>query len=384
MKKIFFIAATAAAVFASCAKTEVVQTNTEELTPVTFGVYNGKMATKAVSVTTYGQINTTALLEGSTYGFGVFGFFSDNSEGTNDFNPSSSNFTPNFMYNQQVEHTSGAWDYTPHKYWPNEYSTTTALSDDVDKLTFFAYAPYVATVGDEGITAFSANTATGDPTVSFKVPQASDKQIDLLWSDAATTNLTKQAISGNVLFTFKHALSNLSIYPVAVVDASSIPASSGTNLSTGTTIFVNDITIEGAFSQTGTLNLRTGAWSDKGSSTPSVNYHPTTPLEVTDINDKAEADAGNPCAEFMFIPTAVEGYTVTIDYDVKYAAAQSGLAADLVVNNVIHKNIDLPLDQGKKMKLYIGLGMTSVTFSAEVADWTDAADQTIWLPVNTD
>lgn len=385
MKKYLTIVSCAAALLAAgCAKNEVIEESIPQL-PVTFGVYAGQAATKAVSSTTFGQINTNALLQGSA-GFGVFGFYSDNSEGNNDFTTApSSNFYPNFMYNQRVYYSSG-WTYSPLKYWPNEYSTTTAISDHVDKLTFFAYAPYVATasVGTEGIIGFSANDATGDPAVTFKVPSADNEQIDLLYSDAATTNLTKKAISGNVQFTFKHALSNLSIYPVAVIDYASIPISMGTDFSTGTRITVNEITIAGAFNQSGTLNLRTGEWSDMSGSTPSVNYSPASPLDVTNINDKAEADAGNPCTEFMIIPTASQTYTVTIDYDLTYDAAESGLAADLVVNNVIHKDIALTFEKGKKMKLYIGLGITSVSFTAEVGDWTAAADQTIWLPVNTD
>ena len=88
----------------------------------------------------------------------------------------------------------------------------------------------------------------------------------------------------------------------------------------------------------------------------------------------------------MFIPSSAgaKTYTVTIDYDVIYAAASSNLGANLTVKNVIHKDISLNFEKGKKMKLYIGLGLTSVSFTAEVADWTSAADQTIWLPVNTD
>lgn len=380
MKKYLTIVSCAAALLAAgCAKNQVIEESIPQH-PVAFGVYAGQAATKAVSSTTYGQINTNALLQGSA-GFGVFGFYSDNSEFTTS---PSSNFYPNFMYNQLVHYEAGKWTYSPLKYWPNEYSTETAISDHVDKLTFFAYAPYVATasVGTEGITGFSANNVTGDPTVSFKVPEADDKQIDLLYSDAATTNLTKKAISGTVNFTFKHALSNLSIYPVTVVDAISIPSSMGLGLSTGTTITVNEITIEGAFNQSGTLNLRTGEWSGLASSSPSVNYHPATPLDVTTINDKADADAGNPCAEFMLIPTTAQTYTITIDYDLTYSAAASGLAADLVVNSVIHKDISLTFQQGKKMKLYIGLGITSVTFAAEVSDWTSDSDQTIWLPDN--
>lgn len=397
MKKLLIFAACAATLLvAGCAKNEIVQTTgTQEA--ITFGVYAGKSATRAVSATDFGDITTNSLGKSSNAGFGVFGFFSDYSAIHSGFDTApSSNFTPNFMYNQQVQGNGDgsaaatAWTYSPIKYWPNEYSTTEALSDQVDRLTFFAYAPYVATasVGDEGITAFSANNATGDPTVSFKVPAASNQQIDLLWADASvsnTINLIKQELDGNVHFYFKHALSNLSIYPVAVVNNSSIPASSGTDVDDYAEITVNSITIRGTFNQTGTLNLRTGVWSSSpAGSAQTVSYSPASPLDVTDINDKAEADAGNPCAEFMFIPSSdgSKTYTVTIDYDVTYTDGK--LASSLVVKNVIHKDINLEFEQGKKMKLYIGLGMTSVVFSAEVADWTSAADQTIWLPVNTD
>lgn len=396
MKKFYLIAAAAAAVLvAGCAKNEVIQTP-QEMTPVTFGVYNGRMATKAVSSTTYGQINTNALLQASA-GFGVFAYFSDNSAVTppavsNDYDEGSpSNFYPNFMYNQLVRYAAGAWGYTPIKYWPNEYSTSGALSAVVDKLTFFAYAPYVANanIGDEGVTGISANNVTGDPTISFKVPAASDKQIDLLYSDADNKNKIKQAISGTINFTFKHALSNLSLYPVAVVDDSGIPAGTtgeeGTDLSTGTTITVNSITIQGDFNQSGTLNIATGVWTSSPSSAQTVTYSPVSAYDVTAINDKKEADEAGPCAEFMFIPSASTSYLVTINYDVTYDHTQSGLAADLVVNNVIHKTIpSLTFAKGQKTKLYIGLGMTSVTFSAEVGNWGDGGDQTIWLPVNTD
>ena len=399
MKKIFVFAAVAASVLAvGCAKNEVVQNVTKDVkTPVTFGVYSARTATKAVSATDFGDITTNSLGKSSNAGFGVFGFFSDYSAISSDFVTSPNNFTPNFMYNQNVKGNGDgsaaatAWTYSPVKYWPNEYSTTLALSDQVDKLTFFAYAPYVATasVGTEGITAFSANNATGDPTVSFKVPAADDEQIDLLWADQTssnTQNLVKQELDQNVHFVFKHALSNLALYPIAVVNASSIPASTGTDVDAAAAVTVNSITVSGTFDQTGTLNLRTGAWtSAPAGSAQTVTYTPASPLDVTDINDKAEADAGDPCAEFMFIPSSdgAKTYTVTINYDVTYTdAALDG--GEVVVNNVIHKDISLEFEKGKKMKLYIGLGLTSVVFTAEVGDWTADDPATIWLPVNTD
>lgn len=389
MKKLLLLTASAVFILTSCAKMENLQKNTDERMPILFGTYNGRPGTKAVSATTYGSINTNTLLQGSE-GFGVFAFYSDGAANAYNGPAASTNFTPNFMYNQLVEYDTDHWTYDPIKYWPNEYNTTNAIGADVDKLTFFAYAPYVSTVGDEGITAFSANTDTGDPTVSFKVPANKNNQIDLLWSDADTKNMVKPAISTAVHFTFKHALSNLSIIPVAVVDKTTIPASSGTDVDAKTVVKINSITITGQFNQEGTLNLATGAWtSSAAASDQTVEYSPDTPFDVTAINDKAEADTyvtANPgvLPEFMFIPSssADKDYVITINYD--FITTDNALnGGKATVHNVIHKTLEnLEFEQGKKMKLYIGLGMTSVVLSAEVADWTADSDQEVWLPVN--
>ena len=387
MKKYLILAAFAAVALGACTKVET--TKVTESVPVSFGVYTGDAATKAVSETTYGVINSTDLLKASTYGFGVFAFHSDNSAGNNDYNnAAASNFTPNFMYNQQVTwNGTDTWEYSPIKYWPNEYSTTDALSDKVDKLTFFAYAPWresnPTTAPDEGIISFSANNATGDPAVTFKVPAASENQIDLLYSNADLKNKTKYAVNSKVGFTFVHALSNLAIYPLAVFDGTSIPASNGTAVATGTTIKINSITITGKFNQEGTLNLAKGTWTSSAAATDqTVSYTPATAYDVTAIDDKADADAAGPVAEFMFVPsTAPANYVITIDYDV--TTVDGALANDSVVNNVIHKTLSsLNFQVGQKMKLYVALGMTSVKVEASVGDWTNGTDQNVWLPVN--
>ena len=382
MKKLVFLAASAAVILASCAKIEnnaLVIDNSNE--PVTFGVYTARTATKAVSDTDFGTINQAAL-EASDNGFGVFAFHSDNSEGSNDYAAGTpSNFKPNFMYNQKVKYESSEWKYSPLKYWPNEYGAG-AVSTAVDKLTFFAYAPYVATVGDEGVTAFSENTATGDPTVSFKVPAKAAEQIDLMYSNADLKNKTKMAVTGKVKFTFVHALSNLSIYPIAVVDATTIPDSAGPDIDAATKVTINSIEIKGKFNQVGTLNLATGVWnSSAAAADQTVTYAPATAFDVTNINDKDEATT--PVTEFMFIPsTAAADYVISIDYDFTTtdAAVEGG---KVVVNNKINKTLSsLTFEQGKKIKLYVALGMTSVKFEAVVGGWTDAAEQTVWLPVN--
>lgn len=384
MKKFFTFAAVAALVLSACAKIEnnaTVIDNSNE--PVLFGVYTAKNVTKAVSATDFGTIDQAAL-EASTKGFGVFTFFSDNSEGSNDYNAASpSNFKPNFMYNQQVKYESSKWTYSPIKYWPNEFGGA-AVSTATDKLTFFAYAPYVATVGDEGITAFSEKTATGDPTVSFKVPAKAEEQIDLMWSNANLKNLTKQAVGGVVKFTFTHALSNLSIYPIAVVDATNIPASSGADIDAATKVTINSFSIKGKFNQEGTLNLATGVWtSSAAAADQTITYQPATAYDVTNVNDKAEADAAKAVTEFMFVPsTAAADYEINIDYDFTTTDANVD-GGKVVVNNKIKKTLSgVNFEQGKKIKLYVALGLTSVKLEAEVGDWTDASDQNVWLPVN--
>lgn len=385
MKKYFILTALAVVALAACTKIENHEIAAIE-EPVSFGVYAGKAATKAVSATDFGTVTTASLQAAASKGFGVFAFHSDNSEGTNDYNAASpSNFKPNFMYNQQVTYSTATnkWIYNPVKYWPNEYGTG-AESTATDKLTFFAYAPYVAKVGDEGVTAISANDVTGDPTISFKVPAKAEEQIDLLWSNADLKNKTKIAVNGTVKFTFVHALSNLTVYPIAVVDATDIPASNGTDIDAATKVTINSITIKGKFNQEGTLNLATGVWTSSAATTDqTVSYQPTTAFDVTKINDKAEADAKDPISELMFIPsTAAADYVITIDYD--FTTTDKAVDGEkVVVNNKITKTLsDLTFEQGKRIKLYAALGITSVKLEAEVGTWTENGEQTVWLPMN--
>lgn len=85
----------------------------------------------------------------------------------------------------------------------------------------------------------------------------------------------------------------------------------------------------------------------------------------------------------MFIPSSGDqDYVVTIDYDfITNDTAVNG--STVTVHNVIHKTLeDVQFEKGKKMKLYIGLGMTSVVLSASVSDWTADDAANVWLPDN--
>lgn len=240
MKKVLFFALSAA-MFAACSNTEELgslQTAQQDVNaPVNFSVYAPRTATRAglpggsdLTATDpalkYG-INTASLQSGrhASAGFGVFGYYTSNSD------YDTNNSTPNFMYNQQVvyDNTKSVWNYEPVKYWPNEFGDA-AVSDDLDKLTFFAYAPQIdATINtgvpvmgtdDEAavslgfadkaawdaflagaklnielkdqvqklnITQLTKNTATGDPIVKYVVDTKPATSVDLLWGVAGNS-----------------------------------------------------------------------------------------------------------------------------------------------------------------------------------------------------
>lgn len=204
--------------------------------------------------------------------FGVFSYLTNPTTG--DYNPASTVLAPNFMYDQELIYddalqTSGAWYYTPVKYWPNGVDaanpenapSNTALEKTIQKLSFYAYAPYKA-MGDfntagtgtagadfptalnantnfktiatpsegNGIVAMTTNAFTGNVWLQYMLPTATeDAAVDLLWGlrgsgsysetdNSASTgtvdqdyniNLTKQTVDEKVKFLFKHALSKI-------------------------------------------------------------------------------------------------------------------------------------------------------------------------------
>ena len=146
-----------------------------------------------------------------TKGFGAFGSY------TGRLTYENTTVSPDFMYNQQVTYnnTSGAWEYSPVKYWPN---------DSRDYVSFFAYAPYEATPTDDGrcIIDMSKRYDLGDPWINYRMaadPWSTTKpQVDLLYgqqeidqnySYTSWLNQQKPAnpIDYKLKFAFRHALS---------------------------------------------------------------------------------------------------------------------------------------------------------------------------------
>lgn len=154
-KNLLFVAASATLLFAACTSESggpssnisydalKAAEKADVQTPIAFGTFTPREAVTRV-------IGDEVQLA-NHYGFGVFAYYTAGAE-------YSVTAKPNFMFNQQVEaETTGVvpnatavngWKYSPIKYWPNNTqkdgeNTTYNISDTKDKLSFFAYAPYI-------------------------------------------------------------------------------------------------------------------------------------------------------------------------------------------------------------------------------------------------
>lgn len=238
---------------------------------VDFGAYvNRGVITKAGAV---GDLDITKLRDGDV-GFGVFCYYGNGAL----YNETSK---PDFMYNQHVAFTSNSvWEYSPIKYWPNEYGAE-AGSESVDRLTFFAYAPFVAVTsstgvpvtneGEEmGILGMTRNIAEGDPMVMYGSCLQPGGGVDLCWGVAAEDftssvdgnknhvskgspyiNVIKPKVGDKIAFEFNHALTQLNVKIDADIDVESHAAST---LDNNTRVYVRSVTFTG-FTTKGSLNL---------------------------------------------------------------------------------------------------------------------------------
>lgn len=295
-KTIFMLPALALMLFAACSSEDAVtKDNTAQLNElpenaIGFDAYLTRTTTRAGMpgiLTTDGANSTVSLKD---KGFGVFGYYANG-------DLYSENATPNFMYNQQVTYTTD-WTYEPVKYWPNEFGSS-AISTGVDRVTFFAYAPYVGvdpTTGQltsfytdlttekstaTGITSLTRNGKSGDPYVRYVGAFNPDDCVDLCYgvaaadykssigaSDGANSinkgepylNVAKPEINSKIYFDFKHALAKLTVQIDADVDV--VGHSDGSTpdvLDSKTRVWVRSITFDGV-AQRGYLNLNSGMW----------------------------------------------------------------------------------------------------------------------------
>ena len=365
MKKNFFLGfiALAALTVSSCSNDADLTLKTPD-NAIEFGTYVGRDAqTRAHSIE-----NVAKLAEDE--GFGVYAYYTNDG----DFNSDSSE--PNFMRNQQVTSTDGStWTYAPVKYWPNEVT---------DKLSFFAYAPWVKTpTVDE----------SGDPVLTFTVPDDVTAHTDLLVADAsALKNLTKQTTTGNVLFNFKHALSRVGFKVEAVVDEVNNQGNGDVDtdgqydieIDGQTTVSVQEVELIGGFHTTADINMNTSAWSGYSGTTASYSLSSVSGDFEAAVANKVthEKQQLNTASEYMMIiPHATMGVKVRVKYTVTTEDDNLDGGKSVVENDITSDEFAFTFDQGKAYNFVLHLGLTSVKLSADVSGW-DETDHVVNVPLN--
>ncbi len=309
MKKSLFLFATAALMLAACSSEDDIVQSGGSLTQlgsadaVGFDVYT-PAATNVTKAGLQGTMTTSRLQrsEANGGGFGVYAYLVEDAEDDATVTAyTSGNGTvanvPNFMANEKIlwNNTNSGWYYSPLKYWPNETNndsqTTPAYMENstspkhLDRLTFFAYAPYVAADDASGTGIIRITSKAGllntdkpkDPSVEWKATTADatfnpNEGVDLLWGVAPAGGLSYTAVNGetktvnegeplvdmtkpdvntSMKFLFQHALARFGVNVVAAIDQ----VSPGGELDPNTRITINKFTITGPFGTTGVLNL---------------------------------------------------------------------------------------------------------------------------------
>lgn len=398
MKKIALFAFATAFIISSCSQSSDLvndlptpsKEQKEEKTPISFDTYNAKSAVVRSSRAGYAGDMTTAMLQKE--GFGVIAYYT----ASTDFS-SWSIEAPNFMYNTKVyvpeadgtNPSGNAWTYAPIVYWPNGNATAdnaSATGAGGGKLSFFAYAPYVAVTpstgivtatGDAattGITALSSNAAPTAPTVSYSLAGG----VDLLWGTAGANDvtvgnaaqagatltggkadvnvdLTKMKTNGKIKFLFKHALAQINSLKV-IADIDNIGAATGGSLS-NTKIYVEKVTLanglttgenpESTIIGNGTFDLTTGVWT-AGSERENVAFN------VAAASVKTDADLAMNTA--IQIPATTPNVTPGNAWDDIFATPGVTTTATDVLNGISTKLIP---GSGQKLKITIKYWVTT-------------------------
>lgn len=384
MKKflVFGLIAGAGALMAGCSKDEAKSDFGQNA--IEFGTYLGRDAQ------TRGAATDNSTIEAN--GFGVTAFYT----GKTAWTAASANNTPNFMYNQKIEHSETGWSYSPVKYWP----TTVG-----DKISFFAYAPYSENGNTYGITLTANNATSGNTSLKFKVTTTAAEMVDFV----AGVQIDKQRnnaenADNTVKFTLKHELSRVGI------KAKVNQAVYGDDAAKKTFVVIKSVKFDkaatdGQFYTEATYTFANsdnerGTWDLANATKAAADFDLSTVLNtetVTAATAKTRTEYANgvkgikltktePVSLFgadqylFLIPVAATTSseavkaTATISYDI--VTEDSNLAAGYSCTSAT-KTVSLPagtLAQGKAYNYVFTINVDEVKLSAEVAAWDTDAD----------
>lgn len=316
-------------------------------------------------------------------GFGVLAYYTEQ----NNFADTNNN-KPNFMWNQKVTHNGTNWEYTPVKYWPTKVD---------DKVSFFAYAPYVAGDNDKGIV-LSGNSATGAPTATITLPDDLSQTIDFVAAVQMnkTHDNTKNA-NNNVSFTLKHEMTRVKVQAKLnklVYDAN--------DAKKRTFVVIKDVKFNNKldFYKSGTYTFskddnKRGTWAPvtNDSKTTSLDLNKAMETENIKAKDAKSGDymtgvngvklvdtTANPLfknKEYLYlIPVPVDGgdgLTATIKYDI--VTEDSNLVKGYSCTSAT-KTVSLPagaFQQGKSYNYTFIINLDEIVLDATVEKWDETA-----------
>lgn len=359
-----------------------------------------------------GTETNDASIKSENGGFGVLAYYTEQKNFAD-----ANNNKPNFMWNQKVTYNGTNWEYTPVKYWPTKVG---------DKVSFFAYAPYVEG-GDANGIVLSKNNATGAPTATITLPDDASKTIDFVaavqmnktYNDSAKAN-------NNVSFTLLHEMTRVKVQAKldkSVYDTSSDPKhktfvviknvtfnNKGQFYKSGTYTFSTDDKKRGTWTTTnnatanastytldlnGVLNTKTitaATATDAAATGASANSNYKTGVKGLKLVDTTAKDLFKNSEYLFLIPVSANNgdgltdgkATATIEYDI--VTEDSNLVKGYSCTSAT-KTVLLPagtLKQGISYNYIFTIKLDEIVLNATVNDWDAASNSNIDVPYTPD
>ena len=374
MKKVlvFGLIAGAGFLMGSCSKDAA---NSEfSQNAIEFGTYLGRDAQ------TKGAITSSTSIQNS--GFGVTAFYT----GQTAWTAYGVATAPNFMYNQEVKYSDGAWSYSPVKYWPTMKG---------DKISFFAYAPYNA----DGIKLADKNATAANTSLTFTVQDNAANMVDFVAAQVIDAQQKDAAAGGQdaVKFNLKHELSRLAFQ----VKTSDDMAAESHVVLKEVDLAAGDFFYKSAKYTFGNTSAATGVWSDAQKMTADYNVAgvlagfqaqtiggKTYTAAVRDLKSETAEALFNTDGYLFLIP--VEGglaenqAAVTFKYDI--VTKDDNLNAGYSCTEAT-KTVYLPeglLKQGKAYNVTFTFNVDQIEVAASVADWATDETSNVDVPFTPD
>lgn len=381
MKKNILLMAMATLSLVGCSQNEIMETNPDTHREIGFGVYTGTQTRGLVTDNSTTNGGTANGLKVTDKGFGIMAILTGGEYTAAKKMP--------FMDNTHVTWQSTVWGYSPVKFWPNNAT---------DKISFFAYAPYAATDGDNGITDLSVTDAStnSNPKLTFELQGNQKDMVDLVVSEAkpgtdGTINQTSATSTSAVGFNFKHMLSRVSMKAKTSVDITSNPLIK---------VYVTAVSIEhtNKLLSQATLDMYTHTWAATQPATylagsytlnkaadggilnlTSVSFGNLSNSAAIDISTNKDGVSLFPTNQYLFFIPVNNGTGTGKEGDVSVKITYSIVTKASTTSNEVSSSIDtkiakLPAGAFKRGKAYeytftVGLNEIKVDVTA-VEGWT--------------